>query len=187
MGKVNMKELFRRILKDIEVEMTDEFDQNFERQGFFSEAWARRRSPLRQGSPLLIDTGKLRRSVHSRTTADSITFYTDLPYAAIHNEGGDIKVTRAMKAHFWKKYYEAVGSFGRRKDGGLRQDKRTRRLTTAAEFYRAMALKKVGSVVRIPRRRFLGVSPEVEKAVREIVEEELGEYFGGSGVTIETR
>ena len=29
----------------------------------------------------------------------------------------------------------------------------------------------------IPRRRFLGTSPEVEKAVREIVEENLTEYF----------
>lgn len=40
-----------------------------------------------------------------------------------------------------------------------------------------MALKKAGSTIRIPRRRFLGTSPEVEKAVREIVEENLTEYF----------
>ena len=39
------------------------------------------------------------------------------------------------------------------------------------------ALKKAGSTIRIPRRRFLGTSPEVEKAVREIVEENLTEYF----------
>ncbi len=40
-----------------------------------------------------------------------------------------------------------------------------------------MALKKEGSTIKIPRRRFLGTSPEVEKAVREIVEENLTEYF----------
>lgn len=37
--------------------------------------------------------------------------------------------------------------------------------------------KKEGSMIKIPRRRFLGVSPEVEKAVREIIEENITEYF----------
>ena len=46
-----------------------------------------------------------------------------------------------------------------------------------ADFWMFMALKKAGSTIRIPRRRFLGTSPEVEKAVREIVEENLTEYF----------
>ena len=40
-----------------------------------------------------------------------------------------------------------------------------------------MALMKSGSVIRIPRRQFIGYSPEVEKAVREIIEENLDEYF----------
>lgn len=42
----------------------------------------------------MIDTGRLRRSVSSRTTENSITFYTDLSYAAIHNDGGEIRVTK---------------------------------------------------------------------------------------------
>lgn len=177
MRKVDMKELFRRVLKDIEVELKDEFDRNFERESFFSEKWARRRSPLRAGRALLSGP-VLRKSIHSRLTGNSITFYTDVPYAGIHNEGGKIKVTRAMKGHFWKKYYEAVGAYGRKKDGSLRRDKRNTRLTTEADFYKYMALKKEGSYVTIPRRRFLGVSSEVESAVRAIVEENLRAYFG---------
>jgi len=173
----DVAKIIKRILNDIRVEMSDEFDQNFERQAFFSEAWARRKGPLRKGGATLVDTGDLRRSIRSKTTATSITFYTDLPYAAIHNAGGEIKVTRRMKGYFWHKYYEAAGAFGRRKDGSLRKDKRTVRLTTEAEFWRWMALKKVGSVIRIPKRKFLGTSPEVEAAVRKIVEENLGEYF----------
>lgn len=168
----------RRILQDIRVKLGDEFDRNFERQAFFSEAWQRRKSPLRnEGRAILTDTGALRRSIGSRTTENSITFYTDLPYAAIHNDGGEIKVTKRMKRYFWHKYHEASGSFGRRKDGGLRKDKRTLRLTTEAEFWKFMALKKEGSTIRIPRRQFLGTSPEVERAVREIVEENLTDYF----------
>ena len=48
------------------------------------------------GGPILIDTGRLRQSISSRTTDTSITFYTNLPYAAIHNDGGEIKVTKKM-------------------------------------------------------------------------------------------
>ena len=35
----NVKKVVARILKDIQVEMSDEFDKNFERQAFFSEKW----------------------------------------------------------------------------------------------------------------------------------------------------
>jgi phage gpG-like protein len=169
--------LVQQILKDIQVELADEFDRNFERQAFFSEAWQRRKSPIRQGRGLLVDTGRLRQSIQSRATEDSITFFTTEPYAGIHNEGGEIVVTARMKRFFWHKYYEAQGSFGRRKDGSARRDKRTVQLTEEAEFWKLLALMKVGSTIRIPRRRFLGVSPEVEKAVREIVEENVREYF----------
>ena len=48
--------IFRSILRDIQVELGDEFDQNFERQAFFSQAWARRKSPTRPGGHILVDT-----------------------------------------------------------------------------------------------------------------------------------
>jgi len=166
--------IIKRILRDIQVELGDEFDRNFERQAFFSEAWARRKSP---SGTLLIDTGNLRRSVRSRTTENSITFFTDLPYASIHNDGGEIVVTAKMKRFFWYKYYEATGSFGRKKNGERRNDKRTQQLSTEADFWRFMALKRAGTTIRIPRRRFLGAGPEVERIVREIIEENLNEYF----------
>lgn len=170
--------IIKQILKDIRVEMEDEFKTNFERRAFFSEAWERRKSPIRnEGRAILIDTGQLRRSISSRVTENSVIFYTDLPYAAIHNDGGEIKVTKRMKGYFWHKYYEATGSFGRRKDGTLRRTKKNARLTTEADFYKWMALKKEGSTIKIPRRRFLGTSPEVEQAVREIIEENITEYF----------
>lgn len=175
-----MENVIRNILKDIKVELGDEFDRNFERQAFFSEAWQRRKSPVmgNRSGTLLVDTGALRRSIRSVTTDRSIRFFTDLPYAGIHNEGGEIVVTDRMRKYFWHKYYEATGSFGRKKDGSLRNDKKNRRLSTESEFWKAMALKKKGSKIVIPKRQFLGKAPEVEKAVREIVEENLEEYFG---------
>lgn len=171
-----VKNVFRRILQDIAVDLGDELDQNFEREAFFSQSWQRRRSPTRAGGHILVDSGELRRSIRSEIRESSIVFVTDLPYAAIHNEGGVIIVTEKMKRFFWHKYYSAVGSFGRKKDGTRRKDKRTLRLSDEADFWKAMALMKVGSKIRIPQRKFLGTSPEVEAAVRQIIEENLNEY-----------
>ena len=174
----NIQKIIKNILRDIQVELTDEFDQNFERQAFFSEPWQRRKSPIRdKGRAILTDTGQLRRSIKSKTTENSVIFYTDLPYAEIHNEGGEIIVTKKMKGFFWHKYYEATGAFGRKKDGSRRNDKRTIQLSDEAEFWKFLALKKVGTTIRIPRRRFLGTSPEVEQTVRNIIEENITGYI----------
>lgn len=173
----NYDQIIKNILRDIQVEMADEFDRNFERQAFFSEAWQRRKSPTRPGGHILVDSGGLRRSITSFQTENSIVFCTEHPAAAIHNEGGDIEVTAKMKRFFWHKYYDATGSFGRRKDGSMRKDKRTVQLSTEAEFWKFMALMKVGSKIKIPRRRFLGTAPEVEQTVRQIIEENLTEFF----------
>ncbi|WP_290069519.1 phage virion morphogenesis protein, partial [Muribaculum intestinale] len=115
-----IRSIIRKIISDIKVWLGDEFDQNFERQAFFSQSWARRKSPTRPGGHMLVDTGALRRSVRGEIRESSIVFFSDLPYASIHNEGGEIKVTARMKRFFWYKYYSATGSFGRRKDGTLR-------------------------------------------------------------------
>ena len=146
----DVKKVVARILKDIQVEMSDEFDKNFERQAFFSEKWQRRKSPIRdEGRAILTDTGALRKSIGSRTTENSITFFTTLPYAAIHNDGGEIVVTGRMKRFFWHKYYEATGAFGRRKDGRLRKDKRNARLDTEADFW--MLVLGIGRLLDVER------------------------------------
>ncbi len=182
--------IIKRILRDIAVELSDEFDKNFEREAFFSEAWQRRVSPTRPGGHILVDSGTLRRSIQSRTSDSSITFFSTLPYAAIHNEGGEIVVTARMKRFFRAKAYEAQGSFERksRKERGdsprrTLSDRQfwgwmhSMSLTAEAEFWCAMAMKPEGSTIKIPKRQFIGASPEVEKAVREIIEKNLTEYF----------
>ena len=169
-----MDRLVNNILRDVQVELRDEFDRNISRQGFFGEQWARRNSPLaKAGSAILTGTGALRRSITSRISGNSLTFSSDLPYAALHNEGGEIRVTPRMRRFFWAKYYAARGSFGYRKDGRKRQNKRNAYLTEEAEFWRAMALKPVGSSIQMPRRQFLGTHPKLEQLVREIIEENV--------------
>ena len=176
--KPETRRILGRILNDIRVAMSDEFDRNFEREAFFSEAWERRKGPINSDYKLLAGKNeRLRKSIMSRTTENSITFYTTEPDARYHNEGCEIVVTKKMKRFFWAKYYEAVGAFERKKDGTARQNKRNAILTEQSEFWKFMALKKAGTTIRIPRRRFLGTSPEVESMVRKIIEDNLEEYI----------
>ena len=177
MSEKDMNNMISRTLDDIRIELLDEFDRNFERKAFFTQAWKRRKGPHRDDKPLLLDTGNLRRSIRAEKTPNSIVFTSNAPYAAIHNHGGEITVTRKMKAYFWHKYKEAQGGFGYTKKGTMRNDAKNRALTSEAQFYKAMALQKVGKNIRIPQRQFIGNSPEVEKAVREIVIDNLEQFI----------
>ncbi len=172
-----MQRMLKRIVKDVQVELGDEFNRNFERQAFFSWPWQRRKSPLRSGGHILLDSGRLRDSIGSQAGENKVTFYSHHPAAAIHNEGGEIVVTEKMRKFFWRKYYEAQGSLGRKKNGEYRRNKYNLRLTTEAVFWRNMALMKVGSKIKMPRRQFIGNAPEVDKAVQEIISENVAKYF----------
>ena len=186
------KELQKRIdlyisktLNDIKVEAADEFDQNFNRQAFFNQKWARRKYNDDESRGLLVQSGTLRRSIIAKITdRDSVLFQTTVPYAKIHNEGGTITVTTRMKKYFWWKYITIVGSkrpkagtattyserFQRKKNGELRNNKRNRELTEEAKFYKYMAMKKAGSKITIPKRQFIGNHPYLEKLLKEIAE-----------------
>lgn len=175
-----------RTLRDVRVELLDEFDKNFEREAFFNERWARRKYHDDRSRGLLVRTGTLRRSLRAEVTPRrSVRFFTDVPYAAIHNEGGTITVTRRMKNYFWVQYMTIVGSkdgtfapkLQRKKDGTLRNNKRNRKLSNEAAFYKAMALKPVGSKIVIPKRQFIGRHAEVERILREIAETNMKQIF----------
>ena len=93
---MNSKDLLHNILSDMRVELSEEFDRNFERKAFFSDKWKRRANPNAKGS-LLIVTGTLRRSIRSEVRGNGVRFSSAVPYASIHNEGGT--GTKPVKAH----------------------------------------------------------------------------------------
>ncbi len=135
MSEKNINRIISKTLDDIEVELMEEFDRNFERKAFFTKAWQRRSGSYRHGKTLLTDTGNLRRSTRSEKTANSVVFKSNALYASIHNHGGEITVTRKMKRYFWYKYAEATGGFGYTKKGTKRNVLRNKTLTSAALFY----------------------------------------------------
>ena len=104
------RQFINETMQDIKVEGKDEFNRNFERQAFFNEKWARRGSyDTDTGRSILIKSGRLRKSITSRIDGNTIIYESTEPYAAIHNEGGTIAVTKRMKGYFWYLYREALG------------------------------------------------------------------------------
>lgn len=133
------------LLTDIKVELTEEFDLNFERKAFFSDKWKPRSFPARRGS-LLAVSNKLRGGIESEVIENGVRFSSSVPYASAHNEGARITVTPRMKKYFWHQY-----------------------ITTKEEVWKFMALKKVGSVIELPQRQFIGDGPNTARLIDTVI------------------
>lgn len=89
-------DLLQNILSDLQKDLTDHFDKNFSRGGFFGKRWEPRKDGV---ATHLNNTGTLRRSIRSRISGHSITFTSSTPYSAIHNEGGTIRVKSHLRTY----------------------------------------------------------------------------------------
>lgn len=154
---------YNNVLKDIQVELADEFDKNFERKAFFDRLWA----PLSKNyqpttGSMLLRTGALRRSLKSRISGTSIIFSSSLPYAGLQNYGGTVRQdfvpTPKMRRWAWANYHNLMNS------GNL----------TEAEKYRRMALaKRIKRTFTVPARPFVGEHPRVREIVSDIMAEHM--------------
>lgn len=101
-------EVINSILKDIAVEAGDEFQRNFQRKGFFEKRWQATKKHNKIGS-LMNRTGRLSGSIHSKIEGNSVVFTSDVPYAAVHNDGGTIR-KRGGKGTFKMPQRQFIGS-----------------------------------------------------------------------------
>lgn len=171
---MNFEAFWNDLLKDVKTELDDEFDKNFQRKAFFDDLWPKEKYPARKGS-LMMRSGDLRNGMRSNIRGDSIHYTNTESYAEIQNEGGKITVTAQMKRYFWARFYKATGGMTKTKSGKTSNNKRNRDLNQEAQFWKAMALMKVGSKITIPSRRFIGEHPQVDKAVKSIVDDNVQE------------
>lgn len=158
----DFKQLFDILLRDVSVELTDEFDQNFLRKAFFTDSWKPTKMQQRNGS-LMLRTGALRQSIGKPTLnslGKSIKWNSSLPYADIHNSGGEITVTTKMKKYFWYRYMQMVG-----------KGKKAKIVSPEALYTRNLACMKVGTKIKIPKRQFIGDHPVVKNRVDQVTKE----------------
>lgn len=88
--------LKKNIIEDMRVELSEEFDKNFERKAFFTKAWKKRKYNYPRGSLLMV-TGTMRRSIKAQATENGVRFTSSVPYTTIHNEGG--KGRKTVRSH----------------------------------------------------------------------------------------
>ncbi|MBS7234210.1 hypothetical protein KHA90_24720 [Flavobacterium psychroterrae] len=180
---MNSKDFIKNVLSDIKVDLSDEFDRNFERKAFFTKKWSGTKLPNQRGS-LLARSGKLRRSIMSKQDGSSVTWSSSLPYATINNEGGEIIVTAKMKSFFWAMFYKANGAITTKKKADnsvvARENDRNKKLTAEAQQWKNLALQKVGAKMKIEKRQFIGDHPIVRQRIEDVVSLnmiELDTYF----------
>lgn len=178
------KSLWQLLLHDIQVELTEEFDRNFERKAFFDRPWPARAYQGKGRGSLMQVTGKLRRSIlpEENPANGTITWTSSEPYADIHNNGGTITVTKAMKAHAWKEYYRLSPHVQYKRDGQLSQRKQNLALAAEVEMWKAIALMKPGSKIEIPQRQFIGNHQQVRDAIARVFAlhtDDLADFVSG--------
>jgi phage gpG-like protein len=123
------------------------------------------------GRRLLIKSGNMVDSI--RITATGRNWVTvgisqrDIArYGNLHNEGGTITVTEKMKKFFWAKFIQSGGkTAGQTKTGKAGKSMKAIQLKGDAGFWKAMALKKTGSRIKIPKREFIRITPDLETGI----------------------
>lgn len=173
---MEINELEKKIVRDLAVELSDEFDRNFERKAFFDQKWPTAKLNNSRGS-LLNRTGNLRRSIRYKVSENMITFSSSLPYASIHNKGGEIEVTEKMKKYFWAMFFRADGAIMMKRNSSgeavNRDTKKNRALSVEAQKWKALALMKVGHKIKVEKRQIIGDHPQVAKIIKSVIDDNM--------------
>lgn len=147
------------IMPDIVVELTVEarnfFDQSWDNQGFTDKTvtpWKQsfERDKTTPKEKTLVETGALRRSLRTETTATEGTVFTEMPYAQIHNEGGKVSATQTVRSH-------------------TRKTKKGKVATVTSHTRTAN--------IDMPQRQFMGESYQLDKISEDIIIKKLNKIF----------
>jgi len=138
------------------------FKESFVNEGFSDTsfvAWPKTTNPM-AGKRTMYKSGTLMQSIRKvEGTMRRVVVESGTDYSEIQNNGGTITVTPQMKKFFWAKFYEFSGKVKLNKEGtAASYNKSNKAISVKAMFFRRMALMKVGSKLKIPKRQFMGNS-----------------------------
>lgn len=185
--KKELNELIRRKLPVIVGRIAkDHYQDNFREGGFVNKGLQKWPVTMRQRSgsksaaakygPLLSKNKHLFSSIKYMPGEYRVKVSNEVPYAAIHNEGGIITthptVTPKMRKMAWARVYAITGI----KFKGKKKKKLPKELPAEAEKWKRLALTKKAKLdikATIPQRRFLGESAELTKKINDKIEQEV--------------
>lgn len=164
----------------------DHFQDNFRKGGFVNNGLHPWPKAGRQSSgnsaasnygTLLSSRNHLFSSIKYMPSDYRVKIMNDVPYAPVHNWGGETSptVTPKMRRFAWAMYYQAGG----KSRGGTKEHKSAEKgqdagLSPAAQMWRGLALtKKTKLKIKIPQRQFIGQSRELEERIHADVETQI--------------
>jgi phage gpG-like protein len=148
-------------------------DDNFAMSGYQGATftpWPKRRSNEKGAMrKLLVQTGTLRRSIIKTDSTDHTTIHTDVVYAKIHNEGGEIR----------HPYRNVVLSFtgkpGSLKLGKTGTESQQRKITTLRRS------SVYNHTTKMPQRQFMPITgtdaPVLNRNVQKALETKITQLF----------
>lgn len=136
----------------------------FEKQRWDGTPWKQRQSKKDTGRAILVKSTRLKRSIRIVSyTPSSVIVGSDVPYAAIHNNGGIIN--RASRSELFVRNRYLKGA----KKGTFRKGITERSLTDSG--LRGLTYKEYK--INMPMRRYLGITSELKERIRARVIQEL--------------
>ncbi len=191
-----LKEVNDRLPRKVGVLAVNHFRQNFRDSGWMDDGLHPWKQTLRQKQggpdakygPLTSRRNHLMRSIQSKPGMGEVTIENPVPYAARHNDGGDITthptVTARMRRFAWHMAYSLAGVKGK---GKLPKD-----LPDNVQMWKGLALTKKNKITvkaHIPQRQFMGDSKELQVKVNKAINESLEKIKDGiiSTCTVATR
>lgn len=175
-----IKEVNDRLPRKVGVTAVNHFKQNFRDGGWLDNGlhpWKRTRRQEGNGkdakySPLTSRRNHMMRSIQASTSPGQVTIEDPVPYAAIHNDGGDITthptVTQRMRKYAWHMVYSLAGIKGK--------GKLPKELPKEAEKWKGLALTRKSSITvhaHIPQRQFMGDSAELRLKVNKLIKDSI--------------
>lgn len=175
-----VKEVNDRLPRKVGVVAVNHFKQNFRDGGWLDNGlhtWKRTRR--QDGNSLIPNTGRSHPGAttscapsRSTTGPGTVTVENPVPYAAIHNDGGEITthptITERMRKYAWHMVYSLAGVKGK--------GKLPKELPTEADKWKGLALTKKKNITvhaKIPQRRFMGDSAELRTKVNRIIKDSI--------------
>lgn len=181
-----MKEVNDRLPRKVGVIAVNHFKQNFRDGGWLDDGLHPWKKTLRQKQggpdakygPLTSRRNHLMSSIQSKPGLGEVTIENPVPYAAIHNDGGDITthptVSPKMRRYAWHMAYSLAGINGK---GSLPKE-----LPEEARLWKCLALTrktKITVKAHIPQRQFMGDSKELQVKVNKTINESLEKIKDG--------
>jgi len=147
-----------------------------------TEPWTKRKSAgwgkrERRGRAILVDSGRLRRSIRVVTVAENYAVIgSHEPYAKVHNDGFRGTVSQAVRAHSYSRYGKQKQGTGVYSIKTKRESMKTVRAKTGDVQVKAYT-RTIHQ--RIPRRRFIGPSAIMDRQLQRMMTAEIQRAITG--------